>query len=282
MTSPQARRPGALRSALATLRRRWLWVLAALLVFLWLSRRAADVALGPDATWSQVHESKVLRVGMDASYPPFEWIDAEGRFQGLDVALAEALAARWDVEAQCFDVHFDGLYDALRTDKFDVIISALPHDRMLTRDVLYSHSYLNAGQVLLARTDAPPIASLEDLDGRRVAVELGAQAHQLARQLARDRGLSLEIVARQESNEVLAALAEGAADAVICDRVTAYAYMQQAPLVQVGPPLTDEPLVIAARLDATTTIREINAALAEWSQDGTLEGFKRRWFQDSF
>ena len=85
---------------------------------------------------------------MDASFPPFEVVDGDGRFVGFDVDLATALAERWGVGVRFVDVHFDGLYDALQADKFDLIISALPYDRTMTRDVAYSVSYYDAGELL--------------------------------------------------------------------------------------------------------------------------------------
>ena len=50
---------------------------------------------------------------MDASYPPFEVVDEQGSYRGLDVDLAQALASRWGVEVAFVNIAFDGLYDAL-------------------------------------------------------------------------------------------------------------------------------------------------------------------------
>jgi len=110
-------------------------------------------------------------------------VNEAGQFVGYDVDLARALAERWGCRAEFASVSFDGLYDALRTDKFDLLISALPYDRTLTRDVLYSQSYFNAGEVLVARSDDIALSTLADLGDDAISVELGSEAHQLARQL---------------------------------------------------------------------------------------------------
>ena len=262
----------------ARLTARWVGVVLCLLVLGWLVRRAVAPAFGVDETWARVKREGTLRVGMDASYPPFENIDDGGGFTGLDVDLAFALADRWSATPRFVNVHFDGLYDALRAEKFDLIISALPYDRTLTRDVLYSRSYFNAGQVLLVQIVDESVGGVDDLEGKRIAVELGAEGHQLARQLARDRGWALEILPVRESEQAVRLVTLGEADALICDRVAAYGYLGRHPELRIaGDPLTDEPYVIATRLSAVTLMGEINAALEAWGVDGTLDMIKSRW-----
>ncbi|NLG29476.1 MAG: transporter substrate-binding domain-containing protein [Chloroflexi bacterium] len=261
-----------------------LWVivpvtLALVGVLAWLAWRAFGGDLRRDDTWARIRREGVLRVGTEASYPPFETIDDQGQFAGYDVDLARALAARWGVEVQFVNVHFDGLYDALLTDKCDLIISALPYDRTRTRDVGYSQTYFEAGQVLVATADDLRIQGIEDLGDARVAVELGAEGHQLARQYARDKGLVLEIVPLRETLAVFEALRNGEVDALIADRVTALQYQGAGyPLRLAGPALTSDPYVIATPRDAPITLARINEALDQWRADGWLESLTQRWF----
>lgn len=259
----------------------WATLTLGLALLIALASRLVGGALRRDEVWARIQREKVLRVGMDASFPPFEMVDAEGRFSGLDVDLALELGRRWSVEVRFVNVSFDGLYDALKMNKFDLIISALPYDRTLTRDLLYSPSYFNAGQVLLARGDDPALRSFDDLEGKSVAVELGSEAHQLVRRLARDKGMHIEILAEREPEGALALLRQGKADALVCDRVTAYAYLRDAEdLRLVGPPLTDEPYVIAARLDAPVLMEQVTQALEEWRANGLLDELLKKWLQD--
>ncbi len=245
----------------------------------WLALRAGGLLGTHDLSWARVVESGVLRVGMDASYPPFEAVTADGAFEGYDVDLARALAGRWGVRAEFVNVPLDGLYDALRADKFDLIISAMPWDRTLTRDVRYSAAYLNAGQVLVVR-EGSPIDGTDDLRGLRVAVELGSEGHLLARQLSRDGALEIEVVAAREPADVPALLDDATIAALICDRVQAWAYLAERPDWTIaGLPLTDESYVIAGPLEATTLMDNVDTALAEWGADGTLAALEGRWLR---
>lgn len=250
------------------------------LVSAWLLLRTLGPLRPQDPVWDRIRAEGVLRVGMDASYPPFENVDSQGQFSGLDVDLAEALARRWGVQVRYVNVHFDGLYDALRSDKFDLIVSALPYDRTMTRDLAYSISYFNAGQVLLVQGEQTELATFADFGGRRVAVELGAEGHQLARALARDQGLSVEVLPARELEGALALLRAGEVSAVICDRVAATTCMQQDSGLRItGEPLTQQPYVIAALPTAPVLMQEVNGALQEWQNDGYLDGLQDKWFR---
>ena len=259
----------------------WLWALMVLAfaLALWVRRKppALLILFGED-TWTRIQREGGFRVGMDASYPPFEQVDDQGRFYGLDVDLVTELGRVWGLSPQFVNIHFDGLYDALKMGKIDLIVSALPFDRTMTRDVNYSQSYFNAGQVLLVSSDDARIQTLADLQGRRVAVELGSEAHLVARQLARDSVSALEIVTAYEPEEVVTLLGEGSADALICDRVTAEGLIPTQNLRLVGSPLTDEPYVMASRRDSRALISHVDAALETWRASGLIDELERRWF----
>lgn len=130
----------------------------------------------------EIRRRGLLRVGLDASFPPFEMLDAEGQVIGLDADIARAIAADLGVQVQFVNIGFDGLYDALKADRVDMLLSGLPVDPRLTRDVAYTINYFNAGQALV--TIDPAIQSLEDLTGQTVAVEWGSMADMEARRLA--------------------------------------------------------------------------------------------------
>ena len=232
-----------------------------------------------DETWERIQREGSVRVGMDASYPPFDLVEADGSFTGYDVDLASELGARLGAEVEFVDIFFDGLYDALLSGRVDLIISALPHDRLLTQDVAYSYSYFNAGQVLIVAQRGDRIGGIEDLAGLRVAVELGSGAHQEARRLNQREQIGLTLLTRRTPEEVIDALVEGHADAAIYDGIAARQILSQgSPIKLVGGPLTDEPYVIAMRLDSTLLLEKVNEALLDFREQGFLGLLEEKWF----
>ena len=251
-----------------------------------------------DAAWDHVRESGVLRVGMDASFPPFETIAADGTLAGFDVELARELGWRLGptlsgaegIEVQFVaNLPYDGLYDALAVGRVDVVVSALVVNPARMADFAYSTSYFDAGQVLVAREKPDRFrktCQVSDLDGCTLAVEFGTQGDLEARKWAR-RLSDLTVVPYQTAADALAAVAAGEADGALVDHVSALAATSKTPavsenpegfgLVIVGEPVVEEPYAVAVRHDSQRLLRAINEALAEMEADGTMETLVTEW-----
>ena len=233
-----------------------------------------------DETWARIQREGLIRVGMDASWPPFEYIDGStGQIVGLDVDLARAIGQRLGVEVELVNVGFDSLYDALYVGRFDAIVSALPYDPLLYGDVAYSISYFNAGQVLVVRADETEINETNDLSGKRLGVELASEGDVVSRRLQKKiEDLSLQ--SYMTSRDVLRALKEDEVKAAVVDAVSAYQFIATEGGVQVvGDPLTDELYVVAVRLDSPLLLKAISEALVELREDGALERLQKKWFR---
>jgi len=230
-----------------------------------------------DETWEHIQQQGVMRVGMDASYPPFEDIDEEGKLIGYDVELTHELGRRFGVEVEFVIISFDGLYDALLVERIDLIISALPFDLRLTEDTAYSYSYFNAGQVLVVGENQDGIISVDNLAGRSVGVELGSMGDVEARQLLRT--MEFELVPYRTPEEALTMLKEGQVDATIMDVVSTYQFIREQGGVKiVGSPVTDDPYVIAMPLKSRILQERINEAILELSATGFLDQLRVEWF----
>lgn len=231
-----------------------------------------------DRTLERVQATGELRVGLDASFPPFETLDAAGNIVGFDADLAHAIAAALGVKPVFVNVGFDGLYDALQADRVDVVISGLPYDPRRTQDVIYSQPYFNAGQALVVRVNDTAITTRESLAGRKVAVEWGSLADMEARHLKQDIG-NLETLPQPTAQDTLNVLVDGQVDAAIADAVSVYQFIGAGGgQVRVVEMLTDEPYVIAARVKSRGLAKAINEVLTTMRETGELEALRSKWF----
>lgn len=266
-------------------------VVAAMVIFFWLqgpdsTRLLTRLFSRQDATWAEMQARKTWRVGMDPSFPPFEYLDDSGVAVGYDVDLARALAAEWGLEAEIVPIGYDSLTDALRAGRIDSVVSAFPYDARATRDVWFSAPYFEAGLRLVVHA-ASPITSTAALSGSVVAVEWGSMGDMIGRRLQRE-GIALQLQLFSTPDEAVAALRyDPAIDALFIDQVSLRQAQGQEPqegqslgatLVAVGPPLEGNPYVIAAPLRAFDLQDRIAATLEAFGRDGTLAELEARWF----
>ena len=89
----------------------------------------------------QAKEWKTVRIGMDASYAPFESVDSSGKIVGFEVDYANDLCARMKVTCTFQNQDWDGVIPALLGDKFDVIFSSMNITKPRAEKVLFSDMY---------------------------------------------------------------------------------------------------------------------------------------------
>ncbi len=234
--------------------------------------------VGRDPVWARIQERGVWRVGMDPSFPPFEFPAPDGRPVGLDVDLAEAIAATWGVRVEIVGVGFDELLDAVHAHRVDSALSALPVVPHRTRDVSFSAPYVEAGLMLVVAVTGD-LQRLEELRGRRLAVEWGSNADAEARALARRWEGELALVLRDSVPAALDALLAGEADAALVDAVSLALYGHRDQLRTVGPPVVSDPYVVVVPADAPQLLQAVNRALEQLRNDGTLAEIEGRWLR---
>jgi ABC-type amino acid transport substrate-binding protein len=234
-----------------------------------------------DTTWRTMQANGVWRVGMDPSFPPFETLDDAGQIVGFDVALADAIAAPWGVQVELVPIGFDSLLDALQAGKVDSVLSALPYDERLTKDVAYSAPYFEAGIFLAVRTDST-ITETTALANGTIGVEWGSMGDMVGRRLQKATP-SLQLKPFDTPTAAITALVdERAVDAILIDHVTLrIAQVQGAPLRTIGPVLESNPFVIAMPVRA----HELQAAVAErllaLQKQGAIVDLETTHFQEA-
>ncbi|MCB9418766.1 MAG: amino acid ABC transporter substrate-binding protein [Ardenticatenaceae bacterium] len=227
-------------------------------------------------TWKRIEQTGVLRVGLDPTYPPFEVVDDSG-LQGLDVDLAQAIAADLGLEAEFVYFGYDGLYDALATEQVDVLASALVIAPERMRDFAYTEPYFNAGEILIVPQSETEIAGMKDLNGRTLAVELGALGHVEANTWAK-RLSNLTILPLGSAADAVTAVAQNQAGAALVDAISGQLALQEQPsLKRLPDPVTVEPFALVVRIDDESLLEKLNESLENLSKSGQLQNIIDKW-----
>ncbi len=249
----------------------------ALHLTLWLMIGVLSSACTPsDRIWQQVTETGVLRVGTDASYPPFEYVEDDGRIVGFDADLVSEIGRRLGVQVELVNISYDSLYDALITARVDMLASALVPIPQMEEKVSYSVPYFNAGQHLVVPVGSS-VRSLRDMEGQRLAVELGSEGDAEARRWQR-RLASLTVVHLADSEEALQAVTEGEAAAALVDGISARLAVGQHEGLTIAATVSDRLFVLVVGDESPILLAEVNKALREMQHDGTLDTLVERWF----
>lgn len=226
------------------------------------------------STLERIQKEKVLRIGTDATYPPFESVDPKtGAIVGFDVDLMKALATHLGATPKFEVVPFDGIIAGLKGGQYDAVISAMTITPERAQQVNFSQPYSAAGQSIAVRSTESAIASLGDLTGEKIGVQLGTTGEVEAKKVTNG-----EVVSFDAIGNAFRDLENGNLTAVIADTPTARIFQREHGTIKlVGAPLTHEEYGIALRLEDAALLQALNAGLTQLRQSGELRRLEVQW-----
>ncbi|WP_275554074.1 arginine ABC transporter substrate-binding protein [Mixta sp. Marseille-Q2659] len=238
-------------------------VLAALLTGISLSASAADT----------------IRFATEASYPPFEFVDANNQIKGFDVDLANALCKEMNATCIFTNQAFDSLIPSLKFRRFDAVMAGMDITPEREKQVLFSKPYYENSALFIAQKGK--VADVAALKGKRVGVQNGT-THQ---KYLTDKQSDITTVPYDSYQNAILDLKNGRIDAVFGDTAVVNEWLKQNQnLTAVGEKVTDKAyfgtgLGIAVRQNKSALQQKFNAALDKVKADGTYKTIYSKWFQ---
>ncbi len=218
--------------------------------------------------------SEFVRIGVDPSLPPFAFYENE-TLVGFEIDLAYTLAADIALDIQWVALGFDGLYDALRADRVDLIIAAVSPDPLRRSDALYSRPYYDAGLVLVSAN--AELVDMSNLAGRKLAYAYGSAAHSEANRWLR-RISPFYTHPYEIPSIALDAVRLGAVDAALVSATDMQLYRRNHPAwMPATTSVTHQPFVIAVNPRLGVLAEALDRSLDRLEADGTLAALLRRW-----
>lgn len=242
-------------------------------------------AFASGKTLADVKSAGVLRVGCEATYPPFTFRDA-GKIVGYDVDLAMVMCEALGVEAEFIDTQWSGVIPALYAGRFDVIMSSMSYRKERLEKVAFSIPYAEASQALLIRADdAETITSVTDLSGKVLGVKLGSPGEMmkpdLETEIAAMKGTGFsEVKIYDDHPAAYLALSQGSVDGVLNTLPTLGQVMKDRPgaYALVRPVGKLNWAGIAARKEDPEIVEWLDSELTRLKTSEEIYALQEKWF----
>ncbi len=238
-----------------------------------------------DENSSETENGKVLIVGTNAEFPPFEYVGDDGEIDGFDIALIKAIAAKMDMEVEVQNMEFDSLISAIGS-KIDVAIAGMTILEERNQNVEFSDPYYEAAQYVIVMKDSELATAANDgntsqidLENKAIGAQLGTTGAYLIEEIS---GATPQLY--NKGVDAVNDLINGRVEAVIIDKDPALVFQSKFPDQVVAIDGVDfgfeekEYYGIVMPKDSEL-VSEINKALAEIKEDGTFDAIVEEYFQ---
>ncbi len=219
--------------------------------------------------------AKVLVVGCDTNFMPFEFKGEDGKYTGFDIELWAAIAEDLGLKYKLQPMDFNGLIPALQSANIDVAIAGMTIKSKREEVVDFAYPYYNAGLLLMVKKDNKNINSVEDLTGKIVATKLGTTSADFAKNFK-----NKDVKLFPNIDGAYMELRTGGADAVVFDSPAILYYIKTAgkgTVKTVGPLYEGQSYGIA--FPQGSELREkVTITLLKFMEDGTYKKIYKKWF----
>lgn len=224
--------------------------------------------------WERIKASGTLRIGLEGTYPPFNFQGADGQLTGFEVDFAKALAAQLGLKPEFRPAPFAGLLGALESGRVDVVINqiTITPDRKAKYD--FSEPYTISGIQIITLKAKPGPSNPDELAGKKVGVGLGTNYEQWLRANVP----TADVRTYDDDPTKYQDLKAGRIDAVLNDRLVAADFVKTSPeFVASGPPFAAQGAGVAMKKDAALKVI-IDQAINALRASGKLSALSQQWF----
>ena len=238
-------------------------------------------ALAEDASVEAIQEKGTLIMGLDDSFPPMGYRNEDNEIVGYDIDLAKEVCARLGVELVLQPIDWAAKELELSVGNIDCIWNGMSITPDREENMSMSFPYLN-NQIILYAMDESGIASLDDMAGKKIAVQSGSFAEEVLSTYEEYAELfaSVETLSYEEYLTALMDLQIGGVDAVLIDKVVAefrIAGLGDDSIVPVVS-LADDNYGIGFRKDDVALRDKVQEILKEMAADGKVAEISTVWF----
>ena len=214
-------------------------------------------------------------LGGDRDYPPYEFLDKDGKPAGYNVDLTRAIA---DVMGIKVDFRFGGwseMRNALIDGSVDVL-QGISYSEERTRTVSFSPPHAIINHAIFARKDTPAVSTIEELRGKQIVVFRDGIMHDYLASL----GFAKNLIMTETPADALRLLASGKHDYAVLAMLPGMYIIREhklSNLVPVARSISTQKYCYAVRKGNEELLARFNEGLAILKKTGQYQDIYDRW-----
>lgn len=219
---------------------------------------------------------RVLTIGGDRNYPPYEYLDDKGQPTGFNVDLSRAVGEAMGVPVRFVLMDWSRLHTALADGTVDAL-QRTPYSNLWLREAEMTPPHTTINHAIFARKGTPAVSSLEELAGRKVIVHPGGSINDILDGM----GYEKDLIFSKTPVGGLRRLAGGEADYAVVAMLPGMFTLQQDGIDNVrvvAKSVTSQPYGFAVRHGDEATLALLGEGLALVKQSGRYQELRRKWF----
>ena len=237
--------------------------------------RPVSAATEPPPAGEVRNAARPVLVGGNSAYPPYEFLDGDGKPAGYNVDLTRAIA---DVMGMKVQFRFDSwskLRSSLTGGKID-ILQGISFSEERTKSIDFSPPHTIVHHAIFARRGTPVVSSLEGLRGKKVVVFQNGIMHDSLVSL----GFGADLILTDSPADALRLLAAGRCDyAAVASLPGMYLIneLHLSNLVPVAKNVAAEKYCYAVNKGNAELLTRFSEGLAILQQTGQYEAIYDKW-----
>jgi polar amino acid transport system substrate-binding protein len=218
---------------------------------------------------------KTIQIAVPTDFPPYGFVGIDLKPQGLDVDMANLIAAKLGVKAELVPVTSANRIPYLQTKKAHLVISTLGKNPEREKVIDFSTAYSPFFQAVFA-SKTLPLKSFAELAGKTVGVTRGAIEDMELTKLA---PAGADIKRFEDNNATVSAFVSGQVQVIATGASVAGNMMQRNPQLNAEYKLLikDSPNFIGIAKGEDKLRAKVNEVIAAAKAAGELDALSKKW-----
>ncbi|MFA5570534.1 MAG: basic amino acid ABC transporter substrate-binding protein [Sphaerochaetaceae bacterium] len=223
-------------------------------------------------------EKKGYVFGSDATWPPLEFVDENGKLTGFEVELVEAMGEVAGVPMTVKNTAWDGIFAGLANNHYDAVASGVSVTEERKNSMDFTNPILEVTQSIIVNKSSAPLADGNALRGKVVGVQIGTTGH-----FAVEKIDGVTVKAYDDIGLAVEDLLNRNVDAAVADSLIASDFVLEndnyaGRLSVTGTVAAEtEKIAIAVKKGNSEFLAILNEALATLEANGTMAALKEKW-----